>query len=137
MFLLFEKVSCFILRTLISKSRKNAVVFDRAWHCSSLRLSLGISFLRTLWRQVVLVIVGLLIMVVKNGVRIATLTILGQYVDPGFLYGRLHHEGGMVFFLLGLVLLLPVLWLLKRGEKPVATPRIDGFLNSSLNFIRS
>jgi len=57
-------------------------------------------------------------MVVKNGVRIATLTILAEYVDPGFLYGRLHHEGGVVFFLLGLVLLLPVLWLLQRGEKP-------------------
>jgi exosortase/archaeosortase family protein len=63
----------------------------------------------------------LLIMVVKNGVRIATLTILAQYVDPGFLYGRLHHEGGVVFFLLGLVLLLPILWLLQRSKKPVRT----------------
>ena len=108
-----------------------------AQECSGIRSSValliialvvGHFLLRTLWRQVVLVIVGLLIMVVKNGVRIATLTILGQYVDPGFLYGRLHHEGGMVFFLLGLVLLLPALWLLNRGEKPVATPGTDGFL---------
>ena len=66
-------------------------------------------------------IAGLLIMVVKNGIRIATLTILAQYVDPGFLYGRLHREGGVVFFLLGLVLLLPILWLLQRSEKPVGT----------------
>ena len=101
-----------------------------ASECSGIRSSMallisalvvGHLFLRTLWRQVVLVIVGLLIMVVKNGVRIATLTILGQYVDPGFLYGRLHHEGGVVFFLLGLVLLLPILWLLKRSEKPIET----------------
>ena len=101
-----------------------------AKECSGIRSSValliialvvGHLLLRTFWRQVVLVMVGLLIMVVKNGVRIATLTILGQYVDPGFLYGRLHHDGGMVFFFLGLILLLPVLWFLKRGEKPVAT----------------
>jgi exosortase/archaeosortase family protein len=55
-------------------------------------------------------------MIVKNGVRIVTLTLLASYVDPGFLYGRLHHEGGVVFFLLGLALLAPVLWLLERGE---------------------
>ena len=55
-------------------------------------------------------------MVVKNGLRIVTLSILANYVDPGFLYGRLHREGGIVFFLLALGLLLPVYKLLKRGE---------------------
>ena len=98
-----------------------------ARECSGIRSSLallilalvaGHLLLHTVWRQAVLVIAGLLIMVVKNGVRIATLTILAQYVDPGFLYGRLHHEGGVVFFLFGLLLLLPVLWLLQRSENP-------------------
>ena len=37
--------------------------------------------------------------------------------DPEFLDGNLHREGGVVFFLLGLLLLVPVLWLLQRGEK--------------------
>jgi exosortase len=101
-----------------------------ARECSGIRSSLallilaliaGHLLLHTLWKQAVFMIAGLLIMVVKNGVRIATLTILAQYVDPGFLYGRLHHEGGVVFFLLGLVLLLPILWLLRRSEKPVGT----------------
>jgi hypothetical protein len=41
-----------------------------------------------------------------------------MYVDPGFLTGRLHHQGGIVFFLIGLLLLLPVLWFLQRGEFP-------------------
>ena len=86
-----------------------------------LALIFGHLLLHTFWKQAVLVVAGLLIMLVKNGVRIATLTILAQYVDPGFLYGRLHHEGGVVFFLLGLILLLPILWLLQRGEKRVAT----------------
>jgi exosortase/archaeosortase family protein len=63
------------------------------------------------------VVVGLFVMILKNGVRIVTLTLLASYVDPGFLYGRLHREGGVVFFLLGLLLLFPVLWLLQRGER--------------------
>jgi exosortase len=101
-----------------------------AKECSGIRSSLallilalvaGHLLLRTPWKQVVFVIAGLLVMVVKNGVRIATLTILAEYVDPGFLFGRLHHGGGVVFFLLGLLLLLPILWLLQRGEKPVGS----------------
>jgi exosortase len=104
-----------------------------AKECSGIRSSLallilalivGYLFLRTPWKRVVLVIAGLLIMIVKNGVRIATLAILAEYVDPGFLYGRLHHEGGVVFFLLGLLLLLPILWLLQRSEKPAG--RVEG-----------
>lgn len=98
-----------------------------AKECSGIRSSLallilallvGHLFLRTFWKQAVFVVVGLVIMIVKNGIRIATLTILAQYVDSGFLYGRLHHEGGVVFFLIGLVLLLPVFWLLQRSEAP-------------------
>jgi exosortase len=105
-----------------------------AKECSGIRSSLallilallvGHLFLRTFWKQVVFVVVGLVIMIVKNGIRIATLTILAQYVDSGFLYGRLHHEGGVVFFLIGLVLLLPVFWLLQRGETPRPAER-DG-----------
>jgi exosortase/archaeosortase family protein len=56
-------------------------------------------------------------MILKNGVRIVTLTLLASYVDPGFLYGRLHRDGGVVFFLLGLLLLAPLLWFLQRTER--------------------
>ena len=103
-----------------------------AKECSGIRSSLallilallvGHLFLRAFWKQVVFVIVGLVIMIVKNDIRIATLTILAQYVDSGFLYGRLHHEGGVVFFLIGLALLLPVFLLLQRGEAPRAAVR--------------
>jgi exosortase len=73
-------------------------------------------YLLTFWKKALFVIFGLFIMILKNGIRIATLTLLAMYVDPSFLTGRLHHQGGIVFFLVGLVLLLPVLWLLQRGE---------------------
>jgi hypothetical protein len=39
-----------------------------------------------------------------------------MYVDPEFLTGQLHHEGGIVFFLLALALLAPVLFVLRRLE---------------------
>jgi len=104
-----------------------------AKECSGIRSSIALLILALLvahfsfskfWKKAVFVIAGLLMMIVKNGVRIATLTILANYVDPNFLYGRLHHEGGVVFFLIGLGLLLPVYWLLKRGDQPIAvTPR--------------
>jgi exosortase len=96
-----------------------------AKECSGIRSSIALVILALLvahfsfskfWKKALFVIAGLLMMVVKNGVRIATLTILANYVDPGFLYGRLHKEGGVVFFLIGLALLLPVYWLLRRGE---------------------
>lgn len=43
--------------------------------------------------------------VVKNGMRIVTLSCLAAYVDPSFLYGRLHRYGGLPFFLLDLVMM--------------------------------
>jgi exosortase len=102
-----------------------------AKECSGIRSSLallilallvGHLFLRTFWKQAIFVVLGLVIMIVKNGIRIATLTILAQYVDPSFLFGRLHREGGIVFFVIGLLLLLPVFWLLQRGETAATAP---------------
>jgi len=96
-----------------------------AKECSGVRSSIALVILALLiahfafskfWKKAVFVLAGLIMMAVKNGVRIATLTILAKYVDPSFLFGRLHHEGGVVFFLFGLALLIPVYWLLRRGE---------------------
>ncbi len=99
-----------------------------ARECSGIRSSLALLilailvayfYLDTFWKQAVLVVAGLFVMILKNGVRIVTLTLLASYVDPNFLYGRLHRQGGVVFFLLGLLLLAPLVWLLHRGERKV------------------
>jgi exosortase len=99
-----------------------------AQECSGIRSSIALFILALLvahfsfskfWKKAVFLIAGLLMMIVKNGVRIATLTILASYVNPDFLFGRLHREGGVVFFLIGLALLLPVYWLLRRGEATI------------------
>lgn len=100
-----------------------------AQECSGIRSSIALLILALLvahfsfskfWKKAVFLIAGLLMMIVKNGVRIATLTILASYVNPDFLFGRLHREGGVVFFMIGLALLVPVYWLLRRGEATAA-----------------
>jgi len=84
----------------------------------------GHTFLRTPWTKTVIVLAILPVTILKNGVRIVTLSLLAMHVDPGFLAGQLHHEGGIVFFLLALVMLAPVLFLLRRSElRPHQMPR--------------
>jgi exosortase len=101
------------------------VNIEVAEECSGIRSSMALFILallvvhfslRHFWKKIFFLACGLFMMILKNGIRIATLTLLAIYVDPGFLTGRLHHEGGVVFFLLGLLLLLPVLLLLRHGE---------------------
>jgi exosortase len=110
------------------------VTIEVAKECSSIRSSIALFitcllaahlYLRTAWKKFVFVILGLLLSVVKNGIRITTLTLLSVYVDPGFLYGRLHRQGGFVFFLIALLILLPVfLWMEKsdKNRKPAGSP---------------
>jgi exosortase len=96
-----------------------------AAECSGIRSSLALLILallvahfsfRPAWKRAVFVIAGLCMMLIKNGIRIATLTLLANYVDPDFLTGNLHRRGGVVFFLIGLALLWPVYWYLRKGE---------------------
>ena len=96
-----------------------------AKECSGIRSSLALLILallvahfsfRPFWKKLVFVAAGLCMMLIKNGIRIASLTLLANYVNPAFLNGNLHHHGGVVFFLIGLALLLPIFWILRRGE---------------------
>ncbi len=90
--------------------------------------------LRSFWKKALFLICGLLMMVLKNGIRIVSLTLLAIHVDPSFLYGRLHHQGGVVFFLISLLLLAPLLWLLQRGEAAPSS-QIRGLSVQSANRI--
>jgi len=79
-------------------------------------------FLRSFWSKVIFVLFIVPLSVIKNAIRIFTLSMLGMYVNPGFLYGRLHHEGGIVFFLIALAGLLLLLWILQRVESRRVRP---------------
>ena len=102
-----------------------SVSIEVSQECSGIRSSMALFilallvthfYLRSFWKKVLFLACGLVMMIIKNGIRIVTLTLLAMYVDPGFLTGRLHRDGGVVFFLIGLFLLLPLLWFLQRGE---------------------
>lgn len=74
-------------------------------------------FLRTGWKKVVFVLSVIPITILKNGMRIVTLSLLGIYIDQRILYGELHKSGGIPFFIVALAMLTPILWMLRRSEK--------------------
>ena len=73
--------------------------------------------LRTTSRRVLLLLLSVPLSIIKNAIRIVTLALLAIYVDPSFLTGRLHHQGGFVFFLIALALMYPVWRLLQKSER--------------------
>lgn len=101
------------------------VVIEVADECSGIRSSLalvmtvllaGHMFLTSAWKKALLALAVIPLTIVKNGIRIVSLTLLAVHVNPSFLTGQLHHEGGIVFFLLALALLSPLFRLLQRSE---------------------
>ena len=103
------------------------ITVEVAEQCSGIRSSLaliitsvlaGYLFLRKGWSKIVLVLSIFPITVFKNALRIVTLSLLAVYVDPRFIGPSwLHMSGGIPFFGVGLLLLAPVLWGLRKAEK--------------------
>jgi exosortase len=103
------------------------VTIEVAKECSSIRSSIALfitcllaahMYLRTGWKMFLLVLLSFPLSLIKNGIRIATLTLLSIYVNPGFLRGNLHHEGGFAFFLVALLMLLPLFLWLEKSDNP-------------------
>jgi exosortase len=98
-----------------------------AKECSGIRSSLGLFitailaghlFLRTGWKKFVLVLCVFPITVLKNGIRIVTLSSLAIYVDEKFITESfLHKSGGFIFYIPALFLLGLVLWWLRKSEQ--------------------
>jgi exosortase len=79
----------------------------------------GHVFLRSGWKKAVVLLAVFPLALLKNAIRIVSLTLLAMYVNPSFLTGKLHHEGGIVFFLLALALVTPVFTLLRNSEPSI------------------
>ena len=102
------------------------ISIEVAKECSGIRSTLaliiscvvaGHLFLKSGWRQLVLLVAILPITIFKNAVRIVALSLLAIYVDTRFITGSwLHHSGGVVFYIPSLGLLGVVLWWLSKGE---------------------
>jgi exosortase len=120
------------------------LTIEIADECSGIRSSLGLLLtsliaghieLKRSWAKVILVLAVFPIAMLKNAVRIVVLTLLSMHVDPSFLTGRLHHEGGAVFFLLGLGMMVPFFLFLQRLET-VRLERVSPALNASAGALR-
>jgi len=96
-----------------------------ARECSSIRSSsmllvttmvLAQLLLRSPWQKALVIAVAIPLSVAKNGLRIFVIAMLATRVDPSFLTGRLHREGGIIFFLIALGAVFLLLWMFRRGE---------------------
>ena len=101
------------------------LTIEVAPECSGIRSSVSLLiltlaganlYLRSNWNKLLLAMIVIPLVVLKNAIRIVTLCTLSIYVNPGFLRGNLHHEGGIVFFLIAFMLLIPVVMLMQRCE---------------------
>lgn len=122
---LFNLTGVPVLRDGLFIFRLPTQSIEVAKECSGIRSSLCLILLtlviaheslRGNFRRFLLILSTVPIVILKNGVRIVTLTFGAIYIDPSFLTGPLHHDGGIVFFLIGLVMLIPVVALLRRGD---------------------
>lgn len=103
------------------------VSVEIAPECSSIRSSLALLitgtvaarlFLDRWWSRLLFVLITIPLALVKNAIRIVTITLLAQYVDMRFLTDHwLHNSGGFVFFLITLALAGGILLLLRSAEK--------------------
>ena len=103
------------------------ITIEVAEQCSGIRSSIaliitsvfaGYLFLSRGWSRVILALSFFPITVLKNAMRIVTLSLLASYVDTRFITGSwLHSSGGIPFFAVGLALMAPVLWALMKAEK--------------------
>ena len=104
-----------------------------AQECSSIRSSsmllvttmvLAHLLLRSPWRKALVIGLAVPLSVAKNGLRIFAIAMLGTRVDPGYLTGSFHHQGGIVFFAIALTIIFAVLWILQKGEGTSLAPKL-------------
>jgi exosortase len=111
------------------------LTIEVAPECSSIRSSLMLVvttmvvahlLLRSAWRKVLVIAVAIPLSVAKNGLRIFVLAMLATRVDRSFITGRLHREGGIIYFLLALALIFLLVLGARRSEEKRRGPVESG-----------
>ena len=102
------------------------VTIEVAKECSGIRSGVALMilcivaghlYLKSNRRRVIFILSAIPITIFKNGMRIATLSILGTYVDIHYLTNSaLHSFGGKPFFLVAILMMAPIFWMLKHSE---------------------
>jgi exosortase len=106
------------------------LTLEVAPECSSIRSSMMLLvttmvvaqlLLVSFWRKAAVVAAAIPLSIAKNGLRIFVIGALTTKVDPGFMTGRLHRQGGVIFLMVALLGIFLILWALRRGENGKAT----------------
>ena len=122
------------------------LTLEVAKECSSIRSSLMLLvttmvlaqlFLRSNWGKVLVSVAAIPLSVAKNGLRIFTLSMLGVYVDPSYLHGRLHHSGGILFFMLSLGGLFALLAAVRWAERKTTSQSPINSLARAMTMLRA
>ena len=98
-----------------------------AEQCSGFRSSLALFilsilssalFLKTGWKRLILILTVFPLALIKNSLRIVTLSLFAIYVDSSVLIdSALHERGGILFFLIALIPFGFTLWILEKSER--------------------
>ena len=100
-----------------------------ARECSSIRSSLMLvvttmvltqTLLRSAWKKTLVIAVAIPLSVAKNGLRIFVLAMLATRVDRSYLTGRLHHQGGIIYFLIALAAIFLFIGLARHSEQKLS-----------------
>jgi exosortase len=115
--------------------RLNTVIFSIAPECSGIRSTMALVItgalfveilLRSFWNKLVMFLVIIPLSLLKNAIRIVTITLLAQYIDIAFLtHSFLHKSGGIIFYIIVLVMYLPLLIILSKLEQNGITKTIS------------
>jgi exosortase len=82
-------------------------------------LALAHLYLNSGWRHLLVGVCVLPLAILKNGLRVFVLSTLAVYVDATWLEGRLHRNGGVLFFALALSFVIALIaWLRGSERKP-------------------
>jgi len=81
--------------------------------------------LRSGWAKLLVILCVGPIGMLRNAIRIATITLMGIYVNKSFLFGNLHRRGGLLFGVIGFAILIPIVWLLRRYELRAESARAN------------
>jgi exosortase len=109
------------------------LTIEVAPECSGIRSSISLLvltlaatnlYLRSEWNKVLLILLLVPLCILRNAIRIVTLSTLALYVDRGFLSGSLHHKGGILFFFLAIALLVPIILVMQWFERREASTKL-------------
>ncbi len=101
------------------------LTLEIAQECSSIRSSMVLVvssmvmsyvLLRSFWARGIVTLAAIPLSIFKNGLRVFTLAVIGTYQSPGVLDSPLHHQGGVLFLAISLLVIIALIWLMGKAE---------------------